>query len=643
MQGPPADAKVSELSHSVAVRFERGAGLLTVTRQLHNDSADYQEVNHLIPLPEGAIATALRIGAGERWQTETLLASDEAEERWNHLTGPGEAAPSTIGLLQWSWGAGVDLSLFGIAPGATVTVEYDLELPPRYEAGSLAFDYPREDSWKAPEFHFSRAPAATAEEVRDEDPQSNRGVVSFRVRQPRPEIDRVDARWALYPLAGRMIWRLELDAAVVLEPAPARPNVVFVIDASHSEGPEGIAAQLELLAPYLANAPDAQVELVLYRRSAQRLFGRFVPAGDVARLLAGTAAEQLAPGNGSNLELGARLAAEALSQLPGPGRIVLFTDERLRDGFSNQAAIAGLARAPRDTVVHLVERQPTGGSLLNESRDDNAPLAPIAAASGGVFLRVGGHPVDPEQAAHALLGLVRPIRIDHFTIEARGLAGDQLDVPTELLEGSTLRLMALAERPPEQLTLTGKIWARDFRRVISIDGNLADRMPGLAIGDDELRAQLTDEEVRAAARSSHAVSPLTSYLSAPPDAAPSTIGVVRVGLGGISGSGVGCYGGSGCGFSFGCTGEGTSGVAPDYPSLLRALLAPGVERCERQYGDATLASVSLEATGDEVVAVETAAPSPELSACITEAAWSIRLSLLFTAHQTYRVDLRPSP
>ena len=77
-------------------------------------------------------------------------------------------------------------------------------------------------------------------------------------------------------------------------------NVVFAIDASHSEGPEGIAAQLELIEPYLANVPDAQVELVICRRHAERLFGRFVPASDVARLLASTQAERLAPGNGSN-------------------------------------------------------------------------------------------------------------------------------------------------------------------------------------------------------------------------------------------------------------------------------------------------------------------------------------------------------
>lgn len=636
----PAGTGVTEVSHSVAVRFDPSATVLTVTRQLRNDTFEFQALNRHLPLPEGAIATSLRVGTDGHWQRPPALAStEETTVRWSELTSPGEAAPSTLGLLEWAWGGGVDLTLFGVAPGATVDVEYQVELSPRYESGAMLFDYPLEeqaDVWLAPpQFHLAEAPSASIENVLDESP--DRTPTGFRVRQPRAPREYADARWATWSLGpDRTLWRLEVDAAAQLEAAPVQPNVVFVVDGSWSEDEAGIAAQLELIPGYLANTPDAQVEIVLYRRFAERLFGRFVPAGDVARMLASVPRPRLAPGNGSNLELGAGLAAQALAQSAGPGRIVIFTDEALRDGFTPEAALHALAPAPRDTVVHLVARTASSGPELWENRDDLAPLSPVAAAHGGVFLRVGGRPGDPEQAARTLLGLVRPIRIDSFQVEAKGLLEDHLNLDSTLLEGATIRQTAIGERPPAEVTLTGKIWARDFRRVVTLDGSLAARLPGLAVGDDELREELSEEELKTAAFAAHAVSPLTSYLSAPPGASASTAGVIVGSTGDLGVRGMGC--GGTCGGSSGCD-FGYSGRTIDLPALLRALLAPGVAACERQPGEAALASVRLEATGDEVVGVEVSAPSPELSACLTEAAWALRLPPAFGWHRTYEVTL----
>ena len=621
MSAPPG---VTELSHRVAVRFEQGATLLTVTRELRNDTAQYQQLNHKLALPEGAIATALRIGAA----AQMLLSSEEADQRWSELTSPGDAAPSTLGLLHWS--SGPELGLFGLAPGEAVHVEYDLEVPLVYEASEWQFEYPLGDLGSSPEFHFPRALAASVEEVRDAPIELGGTVSGYRIHQPRAAIDQAEAHWATYPLgASRTLWRLELDAAPVLEPAPVRPKVVFVIDGSHSEGPEGISAQLEVLPAYLASVPEAQVEVVVYRRFAERLFGHFVPASEVPRRLALEAA-RLAPGNGSNLELGARAAVDALAS--GPGRILIFTDEALRDGFENQAAIAELSKAAPGTIVHLVARE-SGSEQLTESRDDEATLAPIAAAGGGIFLRVAGHTEDPKLAATVLLGLVRPIRIDHFVVEAKGLNADQIDAPSELLEGSTLRATAIAEQVPEQVTLTGKIWARDFRRVVPIDFNLADRMPGFAIGNTEVLDQLSEDETRTAAMASRAVSPYTSYLSAGADAAPSTIGVVAAEYG-FGSRGFGCFGCRG-GSSTHCGIRGAAGRAPDYNRVLQELLAAGVASC----GGAPGASIRIEATGDEVVEVEVGAASSQLASCLTEAAWRIRLTPIFSAHRTYQVDL----
>ena len=55
------EANVNELSHKVSVRFEDGAARLTVKRQLRNDTTEFQSLNRHLELPEGAVATSLRV------------------------------------------------------------------------------------------------------------------------------------------------------------------------------------------------------------------------------------------------------------------------------------------------------------------------------------------------------------------------------------------------------------------------------------------------------------------------------------------------------------------------------------------------------------------------------------------------------
>ena len=50
-------------------------------------------------------------------------------------------------------------------------------------------------------------------------------------------------------------------------------------------------------------------------------------------------------------------------------------------------------------------------------------------------------------------------------------------------------------------------------------------------------------------------------------------------------------------------------------------------------------TVTLEATGDEIVAVEAVAPKESIAACITEVVWAARLTDAFSAHRTYKVEL----
>ncbi len=619
---PTSQESVREVSHTVAVQLDRQSARLIVTRQLRNDSEEFQTVSEVLATPEESVANAFRIGIDQRWQHGALLDAEQAADQWAELTNEGDAAPAPLGLLTWDSTASVGLELFGIAPGSSASVEYELQVPLSYAHGEWFFNYPAaQEEEAAISFELSRAPGATVEDLyQEESPELDSSFDGYRIHLPRPVFEQVAASWAIRPLgAGRTAWRLEVDAAAVLETAPVRPNVVFVIDASHSQGSEGIKAQLELLPAYLANSPDAQVELVLYRRFAERLFGRFIPASEAVRALASVSPERLLPGNGSNLELGARVAAQALAQVGGVGRILLFTDELLRESFSVGIATAELERAGPNTVTHLVAREQWEGEL-EQSRDDESELAPIATAAGGMFVRISGQPTEPQLDARTLLELIRPTRIDGFRVEALGMEEDSIDAPEVIEEGSSLRQTSIADSPPAQVLLTGRIWGREFRRRLEIDADLADRLPALVIGSDQLWPELTEEEVREAAMAARVVSPVTSFLSKGPAATPSWSDSASLSGSGSSGSHWTCGMG---GVGTHCLGA--RGFATRYQNDLSELLAPKVGVCASQLGvDELHARVRVEVTGAEIVDVEvTGTPSAEAAFCLTEAIWTI--------------------
>ncbi|MFO0601478.1 MAG: vWA domain-containing protein [Myxococcaceae bacterium] len=628
---PTPPGVVHELSHTVRVEWLAGAAKLTVTRQLRNTGADFETWEQHLLLPPDAVVTSLELGTNGRWESQgTLSLTEEANAKWDLLRRPGTAAPSLLGLLEWSYvDEGLGLKLFGVPPASTVELRLVVELPVTYEAGTQRFSYPlsHEAGELAPQFVDSGL------DVREGPATEGEAATELLVTRGWATKHEVDARWASFPVdAERSVWRLELDVAAELGRVPVRPNVVFVVDASYTEGEEGIAAQLELLAPYLANVPDAQVEVVLFRRRAERLFGRFVPAADVVRELASVPKERLAPGNGSHLDEGVSLAATLLAGVGGPARMVALTDALLRDGFSNQATIDSLSRAPRDLVLHVVERGVAWGEL-GERRDDSFVLAPIATATGGVAFRITGHPEDPVLAADTMLGLVRPVRIDDFEVTSDETFPRFSSIDDQQREGVSVRLSDVDPGAPARVKVKGRIWARRFEEVLSIDPALERRLPGLAIGDAVVRSSLSDDEQRTMAFVAHAVSPFTSFFAAPPSAAPSTIGLDWMGEpGGLGMRGVSC---GCCGTSSRCGLRRGRGQV-NLELTLRELLAPGVAACAQAHGEASGATFLIETTHDEIVDVKVEATSDALAGCLTEAAWAVRLSDVFWApHHSY--------
>ena len=410
--------------------------------------------------------------------------------------------------------------------------------------------------------------------------------------------------------------RLEIDAAPELRPVPKRPQVVFAIDASRSLGEDGIATQLAVVAAYLSHVPDAEVELVTYRRAATRVFGAFVPAAEfAAKLAAARQAGKLAPGNGSALDEGARLAVAALAGRRGPLRVVFTTDDLLRARFDNALALAPLRALDPGAVVHVVTLEDTGELALE--RQDQHARAPIALAHHGIgaVLRV------PDRAdkhlPRAVLGLVRPMRIDGLALRGVDLTSGNYDetIPTALEEGAGVRVVVDAATAADTVELTGMIWGDRFRRVVRADGAFSRAAAAWVFSEDDHQG-LTPAEMMTVALMGRAVSPVTSYLAVEPGVRPSVVGLDHE----VSMSGLGFGGGSGSGQGFG-----VGGAAPPNPMTL---VAEAARQCVRQWKPAAgwLVKLTLETTRDEVVdVVPVAGAELPIAACLVEAVWALRL------------------
>jgi subtilisin-like proprotein convertase family protein len=409
--------------------------------------------------------------------------------------------------------------------------------------------------------------------------------------------------------------RLEVDVAPQLVPTPVRPQVVFVVDSSYSQGEAGVAAQLDLLAAYLTHVPDAQVELVTYRRRAQRVFSRFVPAKELALAIAAAKTRgAFALGNGSALDEGARLAVTALADRKGPRRVVIATDELARTTLTPALALAALAALSTDTVVHVVVPRLDGDDRPSLERHDDAAFAGLATRHHGIYVDVQGLPAKTlKELAPIALELVRPTRIEKLAITG-GFTVER-DV---LREGDGLRLMrdTTHREAPTRVVLTGKLWSDPVRREVATTAAFSRDTAAFVFGADEHQG-LSPAEQMVVALAGRAVSPVTSYVAAEPGTRPSTIGLDLATLG---------HGGYGTiGHGYGGGGLGMGREQPDLRSLIDASHCIATVRPTTAWA----VDLSIETTKDEIVDVIAQTRGP-LAACLVEAAWSVRLDTRFT-------------
>jgi hypothetical protein len=442
---------------------------------------------------------------------------------------------------------------------------------------------------------------------------------------PPPRIDTWTARLGHVVASDKHAFgRLEVDVAPELRPAPKHAQVVVALDASWSIGVAGLAAQLDIVRAYLSYVPDAEIELVAYRRHAQRVFGAFVAAKDFeAQLAAARSRGALALGNGSALDEGTRLAASLLALRHGPRRLVVATDELLRSSLTDRAALASLAALPADVVVHAVVPKLDGDDRPSLERDDANRLAPLATRHHGIFVSLVGLPAkSAKELAPVVLELVRPTRIEQLHV-----TGVTEDVDPILREGAGLRIDIAGKTAPTSIVMTGKIWSDPIRREVTPTAAFSQQTAAFVFGGDQYH-ELSDAEMMTVALAGRAVSPVTSYVAFEPGTRPSTVGLPLMG----SGSGAGYGSGRG----------GMSGRTTSSPSLdLRSLV--DVRSCIKKVAPPAgwWVTLTAETTKDEVVDVALTSGGGAMASCLIEAVWAVRLTKDFALdHEQFELAFR---
>ncbi|MCE9574223.1 MAG: proprotein convertase P-domain-containing protein [Deltaproteobacteria bacterium] len=419
--------------------------------------------------------------------------------------------------------------------------------------------------------------------------------------------------------------RLELDVAPQLVPTPKHAQVVFVVDASYSIGLEALRGQLDVLQAYATHVPDAEIEVVTYRRHATRVFGSFVPAAKLVTAIADAQARgAFALGNGSALDEGARLATSLLRDRKGPRRIVLATDQLVRSALTEPLAQAALAALPKDVVVHVIVPAVDGDDRPQLDRHDDAPFAALATQHHGIDVTVTGLPARTiKELAPPVLELVRPTRLEKAAVTGFALDSDVLH------EGAGVRLMidTLAKPAPDRVTLTGTLWSDPYRKVIPVGAPFSIATAAFVFGADEYH-DLSEAEQMVVALKGRAVSPVTSYVAAEPGTRPSTIGLLRGGL-----LGHGSYGTVGHGYGGGGM---TARHKPDFRRLIDTAACVASVKPTAPWS----ATLEIETTRHELVDAQPDAHSP-MADCLVETAWNLRLDpgMFPLEHESFTVEL----
>lgn len=514
---------------------------LVVTREFTIGKESSGEIDIDVP-PHGTLVS-LHAGTGDSWFPGQLLASDTADSEFDEAMVPvddfeedaeedsvppsfkeGELTDFPPILVTNNFG-GLRLSFPQLHHKLRLKVEYQVKAPTCYENGRNYLAYPttasNEDaSFRKPTVH---APGSRRERLVPEDKHgflqiachfNQEGqVVSWPAEKPEEKKIAgevvLPARWSTLAVHGREIGRLEFETPMQLSTAPVGAKVIFVFDASLSIKDPQLKRQRSLAAAILRGLPQAEVEVVLVRRRAEKLFGKWIPAkqfGTQTHRLR----SRLVRGNGSHMDRGLALAANLLREETSPVRVYAFGDGKLRKRWAQDATLLAMENLPEHAVLHWIrlesENESTHPELSNES---GSPLDEVAHHHRGQGFRYYG-PTQGKKFRRAIEHLIRPTHIENFEISIPGVESP-LPSDLTLVGGIGFRHMFLEDLLPKSATLRGTLWSQPWSQDVPRNAIFSEASPALAL-NDRITGDLEDNELSALAFRAGAVTRKTSYL-----------------------------------------------------------------------------------------------------------------------------------
>jgi hypothetical protein len=616
-------ANAIEVRHQVALEtVGPDVAVFTVTRELAaRTPMRLVCLSHLMPLPGQSVVDSFSIQTDGTWRKARLRPDPRFEE--HPVEPPAADAPDDRPCASLRWQpSGAYLEMPGFHPRGHIAIRYTLWAQGELQRGGRRWSYcatPLAGSGSG----MDQPPVVPevvkvpddASVVVGADPESTDCLIIEKRVPPPPTLS---ARFGAYRTDSGWLWRLELAAPAVLATdwrLPESAPVVLVLDASRSvRRYGGIQPQIAVVRAYLANTPNARVELILVGRTAERVFGHLASPTELDDASAGRVAAT-ALGNGSFLDRGLELAADVLREAGTPGRVIFMSDGELRSRFNRSAAIATLKRAPRGTVVHwLFPEVYKGTSVDHRAPGQIGDLVEVPIALGGAAYVVTVSDPSGAELVPLLGRLVSPDRLE--SLEMRDASSGAAwpvwpddGVRGQIVAGDRVAWSGVSTRPPPaRLAIAGWLWGKRVELGVAADAGLQRILPRVATSDSNLMDCVSSDR--------HAKRALAEGFLAP--------GLeLRVpGSGDIENVGVAGGDGSNCGPP---VVHGGGRVVAPAPSDLPHGIFVALEACHLLEAENAAIRVKLETYGDEIVDVAVQGASTEERRCAEEALWATAL------------------
>lgn len=628
-------------------KLEGPIATFTVKYVVPVDKAMYGQAYSSIVLPPKGMVTSATASINGVTHSLALIDTEDAEKKFNALVTDEEHPPvgpkASAVLISGSQG-NVVVSV-AAANGGVLTLELTVASPTCFFRDMRYVSVP--EAWVV-------SAEVALRKVVDQD-----GPTAACVANGTTDVPRGEGVWMAFPapeltkrrsgerigtFAGRValgdehITRVELDLSAQLSDVPRDLATVILVDGSRSMIADDLETQRQLVMSYLRAAPESRVQVLAYSRRVKPLLPSWTTASQAAPRV-DRELRAMAPRNGSHFDVALAEAASWLDRIDGTKRVVLITDERMAGRLEGTPPATLKRVLPAGTLVHVVA---VGGSPDQDpTRDEEARLAPLAAATDGMSVRAGKL---ENPKLHDSTLLVRPVSLDFVKIKAPGwtqitptadevACGDEES--HEIPEGESCTWWGAGEPNAGPVIIEGLLWGKRVQRFVQ---------PNFAHGRDVARelsvlGTLDEPLLEKAHLVARAVNEKWSMYAQ----WGGTAGY-EGGFGyGLSGGG----GGHGCCGSIGTIGRGTGTGGywepPDLAKQLRPLLAA----CRVETVDV---NATLEMTLTEIAELTVAMTHPDGTSsatkrarqqCVEDALWdSTPMLTHVTANHTYHVDMR---